>query len=125
MILYDTFEPFRKAYLAEFRGADGLEQYKQLVYQYCVDAVALGLNHNEIVGTLFTDDNSIAMDSLVKYKLPSEVIDFLKRWIFETCMRMQESRLKEISRMENTNTHNQRIVAMGTTRSARRAHTTY
>ncbi len=78
MILYDTFEPFRKAYLAEFRGADGLEQYKQLVYQYCVDAVALGLNHNEIVGTLFTDDNSIAMDSLVKYKLPSEVIDFFK-----------------------------------------------
>lgn len=78
MIFDDTFEPFKRAYVAEFRSAIGLEQHKQLVYQYSVDAIALGLNHNEIVSTLFTDDDSIGKDSVVLRKLPPEVIEYFK-----------------------------------------------
>jgi len=78
MILYDTFEPFRKAYLAEFRSAQGLERHNELVYQYTVDAIALGLTANEIVSTLFVDEDSIVMDPTVQSKFPSAAIDYFK-----------------------------------------------
>jgi hypothetical protein len=70
-------EVLKSAYLIELRNVIGNRKTKELIFQFTVDAVILGLDLVEIYNALFDRQKGIMWDALVSYKsLNNEVLDY-------------------------------------------------
>jgi hypothetical protein len=70
-------EVLKGAYLIELRNVIGNRKTKELIFQFTVDAVILGLDLVEIYNALFDRQKGMMWDSLVSYKsLNNEVLEY-------------------------------------------------